>query len=108
MNSNKMTSGFLVVLFELTGRRVLTFAAQLLKQSRVNRLKVEHYRTLMISRGFYDLLLKLNRRRLLVHGARLQHRAEQAGKTRAPRDSGIMTSGFLVMMSELIGRKVLA
>ncbi|KRM30148.1 hypothetical protein FC65_GL001005 [Ligilactobacillus acidipiscis DSM 15836] len=37
----------------------------------MNRLKVEHYRTLTINRVFYDLLLKLDRRRLLVHGARL-------------------------------------
>ncbi|WP_333589473.1 hypothetical protein [Ligilactobacillus acidipiscis] len=58
---------------------LLPHGARLRKQSGVNRLKVEHYRTLTISRGFYDLLLKLDRRRLLVHGARLR---KQSGTSR--------------------------
>ena len=73
-------------MLKLDRRNFLLARARLLKQSEVNRLKVEHYRALTISRGFYDLLLKLDRRRLLVHGVRLLK--QSGGKRKEASISG--------------------
>jgi len=66
---------------KLARRNLLSCEARLLKQSGVNRLKVEHHRTLTISRAFYDLLLKLDRRRLLIHAARLLKQSREIRET---------------------------
>ena len=56
----------------------------------MNRLKVEHYRALTINRAFYDLSLKLDRRMLLVHVARLK---SQGGGKREEASISDLDSG---------------
>ena len=67
----------------------------------MNRLKVEHYRALTISRAFYDLSLKLDRRRLLVHVARLKSQGGGKRKEASISSTVLFKRNFLVAAARI-------